>query len=155
MPLTSPLLPLPPLCLCCSVGHLGRFGHEFLELELSPSGLLRYANSSRYKADVTIRKQVRLGPLVTATLRRMVLDSGVLECDDSGWPAADAVGRQELELVTDGRHCRLVLSKLGSLSEMEGRGAAAEGLKTLYFFVQDLRCLVLALIALHFKLRPI
>jgi protein mago nashi len=87
---------------------------------------------------------VRLGPLVIETMRSMVLDSGVMECDDSGWPAADAVGRQELEVVAGAAHC-----------EMEGRGEAAEGLKTFYFFVQDLRCLVLALIALHFKLKPI
>ena len=28
------------------VGHKGKFGHEFMEFELSPNGKLRYANNS-------------------------------------------------------------------------------------------------------------
>ena len=32
-----------------SVGHKGKFGHEFLEFELRPNGRLRYANNSQYK----------------------------------------------------------------------------------------------------------
>jgi hypothetical protein len=41
----------------CSVGHKGKFGHEFLEFEFRPDGLLRYANSSNYKKDRMIRKE--------------------------------------------------------------------------------------------------
>ena len=29
-----------------SVGHKGKFGHEFLEFEFKPNGRLRYANNS-------------------------------------------------------------------------------------------------------------
>ena len=41
----------------CSVGHKGKFGHEFMEFEFRPDGLLRYANNSNYKNDVMIRKE--------------------------------------------------------------------------------------------------
>jgi hypothetical protein len=40
-----------------SVGHRGKFGHEFMEFELMPDGRLRYANNSQYKNDVMIRKE--------------------------------------------------------------------------------------------------
>ncbi len=39
------------------VGHKGKFGHEFLEFEFRPDGLLRYANNSEYKKDHMIRKE--------------------------------------------------------------------------------------------------
>ena len=84
-------------------------------------------------------------------VRLMVLQSKVLECDDREWPAPDVVGRQELEVRTGGVHVRFVLAKIGSMSEMEGRGEAGEGMKALYFLVQDLRAIVFSLIALHFK----
>lgn len=40
-----------------SVGHKGKYGHEFLEFEFRPDGRLRYANNSNYKSDVLIRKE--------------------------------------------------------------------------------------------------
>ena len=39
------------------VGHKGRFGHEFMEFELTSDGKLRYANNSNYKNDTMIRKE--------------------------------------------------------------------------------------------------
>ena len=41
----------------CSVGHKGKFGHEFLEFEFRPDGRLRSANNSNYKNDTMIRKE--------------------------------------------------------------------------------------------------
>ena len=133
------------------MGHQGKFGHEFLELELHPDGLLRYANDSAYKRDRCIRKEVWVSRLVVEQVRDMVLSSKVLECDDSEWPAPDVVGRQELEVRSGGEHVRFVLAKIGSMAEMEGRGEAGEGMKALHFLVQDLRAIVFSLIALHFK----
>ena len=46
-----------PNLMCFSVGHKGKFGHEFLEFELRPNGRLRYANNSQYKSDTLIRKE--------------------------------------------------------------------------------------------------
>ena len=39
------------------VGHYGKFGHEFMEFEFLNSGLLRYANNSKYKGHDLLRKQ--------------------------------------------------------------------------------------------------
>ena len=43
-----------------SVGHKGKFGHEFLEFEFRPNGRLRYANNSQYKSETLIRKEGKL-----------------------------------------------------------------------------------------------
>ena len=40
-----------------SVGHKGKFGHEFLEFEFQGNGRMRYANNSQYKDDTLIRKE--------------------------------------------------------------------------------------------------
>lgn len=45
-----------------STGHSGKFGHEFLEFEITPNGLLRYANNSNYKNDNMIRKEGTIRP---------------------------------------------------------------------------------------------
>jgi hypothetical protein len=45
------------LVLPCSVGHRGKFGHEFMEFEFRADGKLRYANNSNYKKDSMIRKE--------------------------------------------------------------------------------------------------
>ena len=45
------------ICLIRSVGHKGKYGHEFMEFEFLSDGTLRYANNSNYKNDVIIRKE--------------------------------------------------------------------------------------------------
>lgn len=57
-----------------SVGHKGRYGHEFLEFEFRSDGKLRYVNNSHYKEDVIIRKegqwlQFDTAPHLTQTVR--------------------------------------------------------------------------------------
>ena len=44
------------------VGHKGKFGHEFMEFEITSDGKLRYSNNSNYKNDFMIRKEVGLSP---------------------------------------------------------------------------------------------
>ncbi len=39
------------------VGHKGKFGHEFMEFEVTNDGKLRYSNNSNYKNDFMIRKE--------------------------------------------------------------------------------------------------
>ena len=51
------------------VGHKGKFGHEFLEFEFRPDGLLRYANNSNYKNDTLIRKEVYVSQAVMDELK--------------------------------------------------------------------------------------
>jgi protein mago nashi len=46
-----------PFYLRYYVGHKGKFGHEFMEFEITYDGKLRYANNSNYKNDFMIRKE--------------------------------------------------------------------------------------------------
>ena len=43
-------------------------------------------------------------------------------------------------------------AKIGSLLDVQG-SKDPEGLRTFYFLIQDLKCLVFSLISLHFKVR--
>ena len=56
MPTSSLTVP-PDRLVADYVGHQGKFGHEYLEFELSSNGRLRYANSSNYKGANMIRKE--------------------------------------------------------------------------------------------------
>ncbi len=91
-------------CLYLSVGHKGKFGHEFLEFEFQPSGKLRYANNSNYKRDSMIRKEALANSIVLEELKRIVLDSEIMREDDKLWPVPDRDGRQELEIIYKGEH---------------------------------------------------
>lgn len=136
------------------VGHKGKFGHEFLEFEFRPDGKLRYANNSNYKNDTMIRKEAFVSKSIMDELKRIIQDSEVLKEDDSLWPQPDRVGRQELEIVMDGLHIAFTTSKIGSLVDVN-QCNDADGLRCLYYLVQDLKCLVFSLIGLHFKIKPI
>ncbi|VDP33532.1 unnamed protein product [Soboliphyme baturini] len=74
--------------------------------------------------------------------------------DDAMWPQPDRVGRQELEILCGDEHISFTTSKIGSLNDVN-KSNDPEGLKTFYFLVQDLKCLVFSLIGLHFKIKPI
>lgn len=76
------------------VGHKGKFGHEFLEFEFRPDGKLRYANNSNYKNDTMIRKEAYVHQSVMEELKRVIVDSEIMQEDDSLWPPPDRVGRQ-------------------------------------------------------------
>ena len=138
------------------VGHKGRFGHEFLEFEFSASGDVRYANNSNYKGERCIRKRLRVSRAVLSVLAKMVDESEVLEEDDALWPDADerGDGAQELEIVRRDTHVSFSTKKIGSLMDCQ-KCEDPEGLKVLYYFVQDAKCLVLSLISMHMKVRPI
>ncbi|EGD72236.1 mago nashi domain-containing protein [Salpingoeca rosetta] len=136
------------------VGHKGKFGHEFLEFEFSQDGKLRYANNSEYKNDTMIRKECFVSPAVLGELKRIVEDSEIMKEDDNLWPAADRVGKQELEIVCGDDHISFTTSKIGSMNDVND-SKDPEGLRTFYYLVQDLKCFVISLIGLHFKIKPI
>lgn len=52
----------------------------------------------------------------------------------------------------NGTHISFTCSKIGSLNEVS-ESKDPEGLRVLYYLVQDLKCLVFSLISLHFKVR--
>ncbi|KAJ1657412.1 hypothetical protein IWQ61_003181 [Dispira simplex] len=132
------------------VGHRGRFGHEFLEFELYSDGLCRYANNSNYRNDNLIRKQVNVTPTVVKEVERIIKDSGILDQDDRDWPERDNRGLQELEIKLGNDHISFETSKLASLAEVQ-QSKDPQGLRAFYYLVQDLKCMILSLISLHFK----
>ncbi|TNV78713.1 hypothetical protein FGO68_gene10745 [Halteria grandinella] len=136
------------------VGHKGKFGHEFLEFELRPNGRLRYANNSQYKQDTLIRKEVYVNDIVIEEVKRIIKESEITKEDDKDWPQPDKVGRQELEIVLGNEHISFTTSKFGSFSEVRG-SKDPEGLTVFYYLLQDLKCLVLSIISLHFRIKPV
>ena len=135
------------------VGHKGKFGHEFLEFEFKPNGRLRYANNSQYKADTLIRKEVYVNDIILNELKRIVIDSKILNYDDKNWPEPDKGGKQEMEIVCDNMHISFQTSKFGSLSEVKN-SKDPNGLSVFYYLLQDIKCLVLSIISMHFRLKP-
>jgi len=161
-----------------SVGNRNAFGHEFLEFEFRPDGKLRYANNSRYKREVSeplqptsfffppfclnvaaamqtmIRKEAFVGDGVLQELRLMIEGSGVVAGDDSLWPAPDNTGTQELEIVLGSDHVSFQTAKIGSMLDVQA-SRDPQGLSAFYYLVQDIKGLVLALMDMHFKIKPI
>jgi len=136
------------------VGHKGKFGHEFMEFEITTDGKLRYANNSNYKNDSMIRKEVSLSPSVINEIKRIIKESEITKEDDRNWPQPDKIGRQELEIKLDKEHIAFTSSKIGSLLNVQ-ESADPEGFRIFYYLVQDLKCFVFSLISLHFKIKPI
>ena len=107
-----------------SVGHKGKYGHEFMEFEFKSDGTLRYANNSNYKNDVMIRKEgisrtsvlcvVKVSQAVMDEVRRIVEKSEIIQEDDENWPEPTTEGRQELEIILDNKHIFFLV--IGTLS---------------------------------------
>lgn len=47
-------------------------------------------------------------------MRRIVLESGILDCKDTDWPKPDKIGKQELVIRVGSREVSLQTSKIGS-----------------------------------------
>ncbi|RNF06529.1 mago nashi-like protein [Trypanosoma conorhini] len=133
-------------------GHTGRYGNEFLEFDIRDDGTLKYGNNSRYRNENIIKKQARVSPAVLEEIKRIIITSAVLESDDESWPQPDRNGRQELEIHLGDTHISLVTNKITSISEVE-KTDNPKGLETFYYFVRDIKSLVLALVSLHFKIK--
>ncbi|KAM9987186.1 hypothetical protein ACTFIY_011611 [Dictyostelium cf. discoideum] len=136
------------------VGHKGKYGHEFLEFEFRSGNKLRYANNSHYKSENLIRKEVCVSDSVISEIKKVILDSGIMLEDDKNWPEPDVVGKQELEIVFKDEHISFSTTKIGSLMDVE-KSDDPDGLKVMFYLIQDLKCLVFSLIGLHFKIKPI
>uniref|UniRef100_A0A1I8IXW0 VWFA domain-containing protein n=1 Tax=Macrostomum lignano TaxID=282301 RepID=A0A1I8IXW0_9PLAT len=68
----------------------------------------------------------------------------IMQEDDQQWPMPDRVGRQELEIASTSASPP---PRFGSLAEITGT-KDPDGLRTFYYLVQDLKCLVFSLIGL-------
>lgn len=87
-------------------------------------------------------------------LRRIVEESEIMREDDANWPKRNSTGRQELEVRLGKEHISFETAKIGSLVEVQD-SEDPEGLRVMYYLVQDLKCLIFSLISLHFKIKPI
>ncbi|KAJ2222122.1 hypothetical protein GGF40_003913 [Coemansia sp. RSA 1286] len=135
-------------------GHNGRYGHEFFRFEINKHGLLRYANNSRYRNDRIIRKELTLSPTFIKEIKRIIADSEIMLESDEKWPKQNEDGRQQLEIRMDGKSINFEAAKIASLVDTQ-KTDDPEGLKVLYYLVQDFKCLVMSIISLHFKIKPI
>lgn len=140
-------------------GHMGRFGHEFLEFDFrvvgdGRSAVARYANNSNYRNDSLIRKEMCVSSVVVDEIKRIIKASEITKEDDSKWPQKNKDGRQELEIRIGNDHIAFETAKIGSLVDVT-ESADPEGMRVFYYLVQDLKALVFSLIALHFKIKPI
>ncbi|KAG6044037.1 Protein mago nashi [Claviceps sp. Clav50 group G5] len=140
-------------------GHMGRFGHEFLEFDFrvvgdGRSAVARYANNSNYRNDSLIRKEMCVSSVTVEEIKRVIRTSEIIKEDDSKWPQKNKDGRQELEIRLGSDHISFETAKIGSLVDVT-ESADPEGLRVFYYLVQDLKALVFSLIALHFKIKPI
>ena len=91
-----------------------------------------------------------MNEIILDQLRKIIVDSGILKEDDKKWPEPDRVGRQELEIVIDGRHKPFQTSKFGSFNELQ-QSSDPEGLTIFWYLIQDIKCFVLSLINAHFR----
>ncbi|KAJ2813305.1 hypothetical protein H4S07_000790 [Coemansia furcata] len=136
-------------------GHKGKFGHEFFRFEIDEKGCLSYANDSKYRRDSLIEKSLRLSPTMLNEIRRIVEDSEIMNESDDKWPRRDDVnGRIQLEIIIGKRKINFETAKIGSLSDIANT-KDPEGLRVLYYLIQDFKCLIMSLISLHFKIKPI
>jgi len=105
------------------------YGHEYLEFEVKPDGLLRYSNDSNYKRDTLIRKQVFLSASMMQLLRKVIEESDAIQLfDDRAWPEPDRNGTQELEIVMQGVHLNVSTAKINSLIDIQKVNKKGKGL---------------------------
>ena len=64
------------------------------------------------------------------------------------------MAHQELEIKLGNEHIAYTCYEISSLSDIQ-HSSDPDGLTIFYYLTQDLKCLVMSLINLHFKIRPI
>merc|ERR1719359_1707742 len=100
-----------------------------------------------------IRKEMWVMKPVMENLRKMVTESGIMDEDDSDWPMPDVNGRLELEIVCGRTHVSFCTSKIGSMADIQAC-KDPESLKVFHYLTQDLKCYVISLMNLHFRVKP-
>eukprot|EP00834_Sanchytrium_tribonematis_P001905 NODE_50_length_31184_cov_0.705099.p26 type:complete len:145 gc:universal NODE_50_length_31184_cov_0.705099:2174-1740(-) len=134
-------------------GHKGEFGHEYFQFSIK-DGILKYSNNSNYKNDQVIKKQVALSKLTLSEFLRIIEDAEITREDEKLWPSPDKIGKMELVIKLGEDTWKGRTSKIGSLNEVNA-SKDPEGLRIYYYLVQDLKSLVLSIMSLHFKIKPI
>ena len=129
------------------------FATQQQEFEVCPSGKLRYANNSNYKDDSIIRREVCLGPAVVTELKRIIRISKITTVDDEKWGEPPDARHWELEIKIGNEHICFNCAEITSLADIQ-YSPDPSGLTVVYYLIQDLKCFILSLINLHFKVKP-
>ena len=96
-----------------------------------------------------------MGTAVVEELKRIIRTSDISTVDDLRWgdpPSAER--RQELEIKIGNEHIAFTCAEIMSLADIKD-SADPTGLTVLYYLTQDLKCFIMSLINLHFKIKPI
>mmetsp|Transcript_24808 Transcript_24808/g.60379 ORF Transcript_24808/g.60379 Transcript_24808/m.60379 type:complete len:104 (+) Transcript_24808:176-487(+) len=101
-----------------------------------------------------IRKEAFVSDAVMAQLKAIVDSSEIMQYDDSKWPEPTTQSKQEIEIVHNNEHISFSTTKIGSLLDVQSSDDP-DGLRALFYLTQDLKCLVFALMSLHFKIKPL
>ena len=127
---------------CCS--SPGQRSWSLLLVLDTPSHLCARAHARPLAHAVTLNK------VILTELKRIIAKSAIISSDDAKWPEPDEAGRQELEIVLGKEHISFTCNKIGTMAEIQAT-PDPDGLRSFYYLVQDLKCLIFSLISLHFK----
>ena len=142
--------------------HVFSKGSGFTEFEFTQDGRMKYANKAMGEA---IRRQCNVSPSIIAQIREMVSDSRILQAIDTKWPAIEpVVGGQEMEIRIGNEHISFTCATINSMADID-RFYRKEnvdltlnddplGLKSFYYLGQDLRALAMALVKIHYTIKP-
>ncbi|KAJ2662313.1 hypothetical protein IWW48_001888 [Coemansia sp. RSA 1200] len=135
-------------------GHKGKFGHEFFRFEIDKRGRLKYSNNSNYRRDSLIRKELRMSPTLLEEIKQIIEDSEIMKESDEKWPSRDENGRLQLEIRIGEKSINFETARITSLADIQNT-KDPEGLRVLYYLIQDFKCLILSLVSLHYKIKPL
>jgi protein mago nashi len=100
-----------------------------------------------------IRKEVCVSPGVVEEVKRIIVKSEITTVDDRNWEEPPDA-RQELEIKIGNEHIAFTCGNFLSLVDIQ-KTSDPKGMAIFYYLTQDLKCLVMSLINLHFKVKPI
>jgi protein mago nashi len=100
-----------------------------------------------------IRKEVCVSPGVVEEVKRIIRTSQITTIDDRNWEEPPDA-RQELEIKIGNEHIAFTCGEILSLVDIQ-KTSDPKGMAIFYYFTQNLKCLVMTLINLHFKVKPI
>ena len=75
-----------------------------------------------------------MNDIILNELKRIVVNSVILEQDDTEWPEANKNGKQEMEIVLDNKHISFSTAKFGSVTELK-TSKDPKGLEKFYFLI--------------------
>ena len=95
-----------------------------------------------------------MGPAVVTELKRIIRISKITTVDDDKWGEPPDARRWELEIKIGNEHICFNCAEITSLTDIQD-SPDPSGLTVLYYLTQDLKCFIMSLINLHFKVKPI